>query len=80
MRVTDVTIAKINNWLNTGAFGLIKITERLINLKKKKLQEEMKSKRRYPADDLLTPALEEGLGFLKCRVKKHRKKRSITER
>jgi len=77
VRVTDVTIAKINNWFNTGAFGLIKIAERLIKLKKKKLEEKMKGKKQYLAGDLLTPALEEGLGFLERRIKKHRKKRSI---
>ncbi len=70
VKVVDATIAKINNWLNTGAIGLSKIAERLIGLKKKKIEEKMKEKKKYLAGDLLTPAIEDSLRILKRNLKR----------
>jgi len=77
VKVANNTIAKINNWLNTGAVGLTKVIERLIGLKKKKLEENVKGKKRYISGDLLTPAIEDGLKILGHKLKMNQKRKSI---
>lgn len=77
VKVGTETIARINNWLNGGAVGLRKIAEKLISLKKKKLEERMKGKEKYMAGDLLVPAIEEGLKIFGSRLKKYQKKKSV---
>jgi len=77
VKVTNATISKVNNWLNTGAMGLTRIVERLIKLKKKKFEEEMKGKKKYMAGDLLTPTVEEGLRILGSKFKTSQKRKSV---
>jgi len=77
--VANNTIAKVNNWLNTGAVGLTKIVEKLINLKIKKLEEREKGKKKYIAGDLLTPAIEDGLKILESKLRRDRKRRSMLD-
>jgi TrpR-related protein YerC/YecD len=59
--VSDSTIAKINNWLNTGATGLTKIGERLLKIRSVKLEKNFVPRSPRLAGDLLTPALNKGL-------------------
>lgn len=77
VKVANNTIAKVNNWLSTGAIGLTKIVERLIDLKKNKLEERVKGKKKYLAGDLLTPAIEDGLKILGHNLRKNLKRKSI---
>jgi TrpR-related protein YerC/YecD len=59
--VSDSTIAKINNWLNTGATGLSKIGERLAKIRSAKQKEDFAFRPPRLASDLLTPAISKGL-------------------
>lgn len=75
--VTDVTIAKVNNWLNTDAEGLRKIAKRLIDLKEKKIRRLTQGRRRKVAGDLATPAVKFGLDVATRQLKKWKKRKSI---
>lgn len=69
LKVSDTTIAKINNWLNTGAIGLIKAAKKLA-ASKPKGGNEQKRGGKYLAGDLLMPALEEGMKAINRRLEK----------
>jgi TrpR-related protein YerC/YecD len=77
VRVTDQTIARINNWLNTGAIDLIKIIERLLQLKEKKLVKQIAGKEKFLAGDLLSPAIKDGLEIIARHLKKKAKIKSV---
>lgn len=73
IKVTDGTIARINNWLKTGATGLIRVTRELIGLKKEVKKGE--SGGRYLAGNLLMPAAEAGLDLAARQLRKYRRRK-----
>jgi len=77
LKVSDNTIAKINNWLNTGADGLTKITKRLLDIKEKKLGKTGEMKKRSMSGDLATPAVKLGLDVTARQLKRWRKRKSV---
>ena len=77
LKVSDNTIAKINNWLNTGASGLIKISKRLLEIREKKLEKTGQPRKRRLAGDLAAPAIEFGAGEAARQLKRWRKKQSV---
>lgn len=70
IKVSGGTIAKVNNWLNTGATSLIRIAERIAEPKKD--HREGKQRGKYLAGNLLFPAIEEGVRLASRRLKKRR--------
>lgn len=74
VEVANSTIARINNWLKTGADGLIEVAKRLIDWESDSKSAGGKQGR-YLAGDLLMPAVEVGAELISRQIKKRRKKK-----
>lgn len=72
--VANSTVAKMNNWLNTGATSLIKMIERLRDFREPS-SGKVKSGGKYMAGNLLMPALEEGANLIARQIEKRRRRR-----
>ena len=77
VKVTNETVAKIRQKLDFGLGGLNKVAERIIAIKKEKLERIEKGRGRR--GDLGTAVLKGGLGILVQKKKESQKKGSITD-
>lgn len=75
VKVGNSTIARVNNWLNTGAEGLIKVGQRLIDFRDKGDTEPRMNEDRYLAGDLLMPAVESGVKLISRGLKRRSRKK-----
>lgn len=78
LKVTDHTIAKINNWLKTGATGLAEAAEELIKQKESYTTEKRTSGGKYYAGDLLMPAIDAGVHLASRYLKKKQREKSLS--
>lgn len=70
VEVATSTITRVNNWLKTGADGLIKAIKNLIDLEKGEKESSTKSGGgRYMAGNLLMPAIDAGIDFAARKLK-----------
>ena len=69
LKVTDATVAKVNNWLKTGAKSLQRVIEETIGGKEDDFDDKRKGDK-YMAGNLLMPAIEEGARIIKKHLKK----------
>ena len=77
IKVTNDTVAKIGLLMKYGEGGLQKVSDRIISLKQRKL-EQFRQKRKEGYADLGPAILKAGLGVLIQQVKEKKKQRSIT--
>ncbi|MFZ5366538.1 MAG: Trp family transcriptional regulator [Patescibacteria group bacterium] len=76
VRVTDPTIAKMNNWIEENREALIKVAQRILSLKKKKGEEtEGRGNGGHMRGDLLSSVVSE-VSNMVIRSAARRKKRS----
>jgi TrpR-related protein YerC/YecD len=71
LNVSESTITRMSNWLQSGINTVFKVADKIIN------PEKYLPKRRpggYIAGDLLTPAIDEGLNYAARKLIKRRKK------
>lgn len=79
VRVTDSTIAKMNNWIEENRETLITIAQRILSLKRKKQEGFKKGSSRHIPGDLLTPLTEEVSDLVIRSFAKRKKKESLTK-
>ena len=73
VRVSDSTIARMNNWLDERGKTLVKIGKRILSLKKRRKQRLSKTKK-HLSGDLLSPLADRGANYLIRQFAKHKKK------
>ena len=71
LKVTDNTIARVSNWLKTGADTLTATAKKLL-AKEKEIFKTEKTKKKYAPGDLVTPAIEEGLSVVAKKMSQRR--------
>lgn len=74
LQVTDGTIAKVNNWLKTGATGLTEAARGVAKQRTSQFDEKERGGGKYMAGDLLLPAID----AISLAVRKKRKEKSIS--
>lgn len=76
VKVTQVTISKLRQKLDFGLNGLDRVAQRIIAIKKEKLERIEKGRGRR--EDMGTAIMKGGLGILAQKSKQRRKRKSIS--
>ena len=67
IEVSDITIAKVSNWMNSGAEELKKVAKR-IGDESEIVKKTTRPSTKYQPGDLLTPALREGVSLVAKKI------------
>ncbi|MFC1727464.1 YerC/YecD family TrpR-related protein [Patescibacteria group bacterium] len=75
LQVSDTTVSKVNNWLNTGANSLLKAAKTYLYETKEKYFKRVSPNRKYMAGDLATPLIDDVLGLAAKKIVERKRRR-----